>query len=100
MTPELSLSPEYRQETLERAGFFQCLANPVRLCILQNLCKRETLCVSDFCSCMGCSQPLISKHLRALREAGLIRSRQEGTHVHYSLADERVCRVLAALKDA
>ena len=32
------------------------------------------------------SQPAVSQHLRALREAGLVSERREGRHIHYRVA--------------
>lgn len=96
--PELTaITQRDRLETMARADFFQSLSNPVRLCILQKLCSYEELCVSEFCCCMGCSQPLVSKHLRWLKDAGFLQVRQEGTRMIYRLRDERVRRVLEAL---
>ena len=39
-----------------------------------------------------------SAHLRVLRQARLVETRREGTHVHYRLADEAVLHLLRALK--
>jgi rhodanese-related sulfurtransferase/DNA-binding transcriptional ArsR family regulator len=39
-----------------------------------------------------------SAHLRVLRQARLVETRREGTHVHYRLADEGVLHLLRALK--
>jgi len=40
-----------------------------------------------------------SHHLRTLAQAGLVRTRREGTRVHYALASERVGDLWAALRD-
>jgi rhodanese-related sulfurtransferase/DNA-binding HxlR family transcriptional regulator len=39
-----------------------------------------------------------SHHLRTLARAGLVKSRREGTHVHYRLASDRVVDVWLALR--
>jgi rhodanese-related sulfurtransferase/DNA-binding transcriptional ArsR family regulator len=48
----------------------------------------------------GISTPIknTSAHLRVLRQARLVETRREGTHVHYRLADESVLHLLRALK--
>jgi len=33
----------------------------------------------------SCLQPTVSQHLKVLREAGLVRTRREGTQIYYSL---------------
>jgi rhodanese-related sulfurtransferase len=40
-----------------------------------------------------------SQHLQVLARAGLVRSRREGTRVHYRLADDRVAELWAAVRD-
>jgi DNA-binding transcriptional ArsR family regulator len=39
---------------------------------------------------VGSTQPNVSKHLRVLQDAGLVKRRQQGTSVYYSIADARV----------
>lgn len=41
--------------------------------------------VGEMVTSLGVSQPTVSKHLRVLREAGLVRVREEGQHRYYSL---------------
>src|SRR3954471_14034193 len=40
-----------------------------------------------------------SHHLRALAQAGLVRTRRDGTRIYYALASERVGELWAALRD-
>lgn len=89
--------PEYRKETMERARMFQNMGNPVRLCILQKLHHKNRMCVSEFCACMDASQPLISKHLKHLKDAGILKSDTKGQFVWYELIDNSVLKVLDAL---
>jgi ArsR family transcriptional regulator len=69
------------------ARTFQALADEKRIRILELLGGGE-LCVCDLASALGLSQPLLSFHLRTLREAGLVGARKEGRWVHYSLIRE------------
>jgi DNA-binding transcriptional ArsR family regulator len=68
---------------------FRALAEPMRLRILQNLENGETS-VTELAAQVGSTQPNISKHLRVLQDAGLIKRRQVGTSARYSIADEMV----------
>jgi ArsR family transcriptional regulator, arsenate/arsenite/antimonite-responsive transcriptional repressor len=63
---------------------FHALSDPLRVNVLELLRQRE-LCVCDLCDILGVSQSKLSFHLKTLKEAGLVRSRQEGRWIYYSL---------------
>lgn len=72
----------------------KALADPSRLRILNILFQQET-CVCDLQSVLGLPQPLLSRHLAYLRNAGLVRDRRDGPRVWYSLAlDDEVGRAV------
>ena len=56
---------------------FVALADPTRRAIVEALAAREQP-VGDLVARFGTSQPAISRHLRVLREAGLVRVRADG----------------------
>jgi ArsR family transcriptional regulator, arsenate/arsenite/antimonite-responsive transcriptional repressor len=66
------------------AAGFHALSDPLRISVLELLRKRE-LCVCDLCEALGVSQSKLSFHLKTLKEAGLVKSRQEGRWIYYSL---------------
>ena len=62
----------------------KALAHPVRLRIVDLIhAHGGEICVCEFENHFDIKQPTISHHLKVLREAGLIRSRQEGSWVHH-----------------
>ena len=63
---------------------FHALSDPLRVQVLDLLRDRE-LCVCDLCEVLDVSQSKLSFHLKTLREAKLVRSRQEGRWIYYSL---------------
>lgn len=63
---------------------FKALADSTRQRTLRIL-KGQELSVSDLVEILGQPQSTVSRHLRTLREAGLIRDRRDGTTVMYSL---------------
>lgn len=63
---------------------FHALSDPLRFQTLE-LLKNQELCVCDLCEALGVTQSKLSFHLRTLKEAGLVRSRQEGRWIYYSL---------------
>ncbi len=66
------------------AAGFHALSEPLRISVLELLRQRE-LCVCDLCETLGVSQSKLSFHLKTLKEAGLVNSRQEGRWIYYSL---------------
>jgi ArsR family transcriptional regulator, arsenate/arsenite/antimonite-responsive transcriptional repressor len=63
---------------------FHALSDPLRIQTLELLRERE-LCVCDLCEILAVTQSKLSFHLKTLKEAGLVRTRQEGRWIYYSL---------------
>lgn len=63
---------------------FRSLADPTRRAIFERLCREGEKTVADLTARAGVSQPVVSKHLGVLRQAGLVRGRHEGRQTHYS----------------
>jgi DNA-binding transcriptional ArsR family regulator len=64
---------------------FEVLAEESRRRILDLLADGERP-VGDLVEGVGLSQPAVSKHLRVLREAGLVQSRADGQHRIYRVS--------------
>src|ERR1700759_5278457 len=67
---------------------FRTLSDPTRRAIFERLCREGEQTVGALTAQAGVSQPAVSKHLRALKQAGLARDRHHGRQTHYS-ADAR-----------
>lgn len=65
----------------------QVLAEPSRRAILDELAKGEHA-VGELVELLAQSQPLVSKHLRVLREAGLVEARPDGQRRLYHVCPE------------
>ena len=63
---------------------FRALSDPRRLRIL-DLLRAGEQCVCDLQAALDCGQSLLSFHLKALRDAGLVSIRKEGRWSHYQL---------------
>jgi DNA-binding transcriptional ArsR family regulator len=61
---------------------FQALADPSRRAIFVSLTRGEAV-VKDLTARFDISQPAVSQHLAALKDAGLVAARREGRCVHY-----------------
>ena len=66
------------------AAGFHALSDPLRIQILE-LLRQQELCVCELCQKLGVSQSKLSFHLKTLKEMNLIRGRQEGRWIYYSL---------------
>ncbi|RYU10795.1 ArsR/SmtB family transcription factor [Nocardioides iriomotensis] len=66
---------------------YDALADTTRRRIL-DLLRQGELPVNDLVAALGVAQPNVSKHLRALTEAGLVRARPEGRRRVYALRPE------------
>ncbi|MBV7363885.1 metalloregulator ArsR/SmtB family transcription factor [Actinomycetaceae bacterium TAE3-ERU4] len=77
---------------------FKALAHPIRASIVRKLTDCPTD-VTEFTELLGISQPLVSHHLRILRDAHLVEITREGRNSSYRLIDEHVAHIfLDALK--
>ncbi|WP_111467115.1 ArsR/SmtB family transcription factor [Microbacterium suaedae] len=75
------------------ADIFDVIADGTRREILQLLLRREQetqdgTSVSEIVGELSVSQPTVSKHLKVLREAGLVSVREEGQHRYYRLEQQ------------
>jgi DNA-binding transcriptional ArsR family regulator len=75
------------------------LADPTRILILYSLAQSPRN-VSELCAELGMSQPLISRHLKVLRERGMVSTERRGAVVIYSLGDKRLVEALDLLRAA
>jgi ArsR family transcriptional regulator len=80
------------------AQLLRTLGSPIRLAILRELIDCE-LCVHEIVGSLAdngakVSQPLVSQHLRVLRQRALVRTRRRGREVAYTLADEHIGHII------
>ena len=77
---------------------FKALADPTRLKILECI-KDEEKCICEVIPYTGKSQPNVSLHLKALKQAGLVNERKDGTKIMLSIADKNVFRLIELAKN-
>ena len=71
---------------------FEALADPTRRHIL-DLLREQPRFVGELVTLLEMSQPLISKHLRVLREVGLVRVQQDARKHWYELRPEPLAEI-------
>ena len=77
---------------------YEVIVEPKRRQILDMLLERPHI-VSELVEALGISQPGVSRHLRVLREAGLVRVRQDAQMRRYELEAEPLKEIDRWLED-
>ncbi len=80
----------------ELLSLFKALSDETRLRILK-LLEHGELCVCDITAALDMIQSKVSFHLRALREAGILKDRREGKWMHYRIDDSDIFKRLLIL---
>jgi ArsR family transcriptional regulator len=73
------------------------LADPNRILILYEL-SQSPRNVTELATNLKMPQPLVSRHLKVLRERGMVIPNRKGTVIEYSLADDRLVQALDLLR--
>ena len=82
---------------LLHAQICQGLADPTRILILYFLADTPRY-VTELAEMLKASQPTVSRHLKVLRDRGLVTATREGNTVHYALRDHRIIQALDLLR--
>lgn len=75
----------------------QCVADPTRIMILYVLDEHPRH-VGELASDLSVSQPTISRHLKILRDRGLVTATRDGQSMLCSLSDHRVIEALDLMR--
>ena len=73
------------------------LADPNRILILYELSQAPRN-VTELSTNLKMPQPMVSRHLKVLRERSMVRPNRKGTVIEYTLADERLIQALDLLR--
>jgi ArsR family transcriptional regulator len=89
-----------KQEIIQlEADFCAALSDPTRIFILYALNERPQN-VTELTNELGIPQPTTSRHLKVLRDRGLVSTERQGTVITYHLADRRVIQAMDLLRSA
>jgi ArsR family transcriptional regulator len=92
------VNPALKQEIMQlEADFCAALSDPTRIFILYAL-NESPLHVSELTNELGVPQPTISRHLKVLRERGLVYTERQGTVITYHLTDQRIIHAMDLLR--
>jgi len=82
-----------------QAEYFKALSHPLRIRIVHYL-KEGERCVCKIVPYLKEEQSNVSRHLAALKRAGILSSRKEGVSVYYRVQDENVYEILDLVLDS
>ncbi|MFK7731505.1 MAG: ArsR/SmtB family transcription factor [Pseudomonadales bacterium] len=81
--------------------FFKALCDPTRISIVATLAASgHAATVSDIVDCCGVDFSGVSRHLKILKEAGILAAEREGRHVKYRLETTALSGTLRGMADA
>ena len=79
------------------ADLCSALADPTRLILLYALNEQPSN-VTGLTQALELPQPTVSRHLKVLRDGGLVNALRQGGNVQYALTDKRVIEALDLLR--
>lgn len=86
--------PRVLEDHEDVAELFRALGSPVRIAVISLLAEGE-LCVHELVDALDLPQPVVSQHLRVLRDASLVTRTRRGREAAYVLADDHVAHIVA-----
>jgi len=86
-----------QEVTRLHAEICSALADPNRILILYALSERRHS-VNELAAALSISQPATSRHLKVLRDRGMVSATRQGQSIHYALNDPRIIDALDTLR--
>ena len=81
-------------------SLLKCICDDTRFDILELLQKNKELCVNDFVEKLEKDQPLVSHHLKILKQCGIVKSRDEGKKAMYAMSNNQLSELISNVTDA
>ncbi len=81
-------------------SLLRCICDETRFEILELLQQDRELCVNDFVERLGKDQPLVSHHLKTLKMCGIVKSRDEGKKVMYTISNKQLSELISSVTKA
>jgi DNA-binding transcriptional ArsR family regulator len=90
-------SPDIRIADADAAPIFAALGDKTRLSLLTKLSDGETLSIAKLSSDTNLTRQAVTKHLRVLENAGLVKSTRIGRESQFTLRSESIDEIRAYL---
>ena len=91
------VKPQANELQVLHAEICAAMADPTRIAIIYELADGPRN-VSEIVAALGLNQTSVSRHLRFLRDRGMVSTDRQGQNVYYALADTRVIQALDLMR--
>jgi len=78
-------SEEFNADLQELAEIAKALSHPARIAIIRLLAEKKEIRTGNISDDLPISRPTVSRHLKVLKEAGIIQGSIDGLKIHYCL---------------
>ena len=85
---------------MDEADVFRLASEHTRHMMLVKLSRSGSATAGELVKATGRTQPLVSHHLRVLKEAGVLKSRRDGRNMIYSIRGKRIERAFEKMNKA
>ncbi|HMK32747.1 MAG TPA: metalloregulator ArsR/SmtB family transcription factor [Nitrosopumilaceae archaeon] len=75
----------------------KCICEETRFNILELLQKNKKMSVNDLVSKLKKDQPLISHHLKALKECKIVNSKENGKSTMYFISNKEISKLISEI---
>lgn len=75
----------------------KCICDETRFDMLELLQKKKELCVNDFVTHLKKDQPLISHHLKTLKQCGIVSSKEDGKKTLYRISSSQLSSLIESI---
>jgi len=89
--------PQAHELQVLHAEICAAMADPTRIAMIYELAEGPR-CVNEIVAALGLNQTTASRHLRFLRDRGMVSTDRQGQNVYYSLVDQRVVQALDLMR--
>ena len=81
-------------------SLLKCICDETRFEMLELLQKNKEMCVNDFVKSVRKDQPLISHHLKTLKQCGIVKSKENGKKMMYSISNNQLSELIGNITKA
>lgn len=81
---------DFTEEQYQTSQVFKALAHPARVAIIEYLLSVDTCICGDIVDVLPLAQPTVSRHLKELKNAGLIKGTIEGNTICYCIDENMI----------
>ncbi|KAF6242475.1 ArsR family transcriptional regulator [Nitrosopumilus sp. b1] len=82
------------------ASLLKCICDETRFEMLELLQKNKEMCVNDFVKLVRKDQPLVSHHLKTLKQCGIVKSKENGKKMMYSISNNQLSELIGNITKA